>query len=214
MRALAKYIRKHVTNGFVASAAALVLLVGPMSGTAEAAVINENTAGLSVSTFFPGNSLTTPNGGPWDHIAFNWFSDAPGTTPAAFGTLFLLTQEYLGTPAALSGATPGFVAQSSSIAAGRYLFDEHVVLAPNTRYFFYANASGLLSGNSDVPGENLYFSFDANTNYATTPADGNYRLTGDIVQRAVAEPSTLFALLIGLGLLGAALARSGSPLRL
>ena len=57
---------------------------------------------------FPGQSITTPTGGPWDNLTFNWF-DSPGANivgiPIAGGTLFLLSSEYLGTPAALSSST-------------------------------------------------------------------------------------------------------------
>src|SRR5690242_7666954 len=63
-------------------------------------------------TFALGQSLMTPAGGPWNNLTFNWF-DTGGTpnlgvpSPIATGTLFLLNQEYLGTPAALSAATSG-----------------------------------------------------------------------------------------------------------
>src|SRR3954470_18243563 len=53
-----------------------------------------------------GQSLTTPAGGPWNDLTFNWFDTGgppyPGIpNPIATGTLFLLGQEYLGTPGAL-----------------------------------------------------------------------------------------------------------------
>jgi hypothetical protein len=176
--------------------AAAVLLCSSFS--ASAIVIDENTAGLSTSTFFPGNSLTTPNGPGWNSIEFNWFSDAPGTIPTAFGTLFILTTEYLGAPVGLSAATPGYLAQSLTLSAGKYILDPSVVLESDTHYFFYANAEGLLSGNSDVPGENLYFAFSANSNFVSNSADANYRLTGEAV--AVPVPSTLA--LLGIGIVG------------
>jgi hypothetical protein len=159
-----------------------------------AETIAENTVGLSSNTFFPGNSMTTPLGGGWNTIIFNWFSDAPGTTPTAFGTLFLLTQDYLGTPQDLSSATPGFLAQSQSTSGGLYGFDPAVTLAPNTRYFFYANASGLLSGANDVPDENLYFTFSANTSWSINPADANYRLAGQVIP----EPTIGILMMLGL----------------
>ena len=164
----------------------------------HADTIVENTAGLSINTFFPGNSLTTSLGGAWDTITFNWFSDAPGNTPTAFGTLFLLSQEYSGTPQDLSSATPGFLAESQSTSGGLYTFDPSMTLAQNTRYFFYTDASGQLSGNNDVNGENLYYTFSADTPFSADFRDANYRLTGQVVPEST--PTAIY-LVLGLAAL-------------
>jgi hypothetical protein len=91
---------------------AAVTLLGSTPWTAHADTITEYTAadGATISARF-GQSLMTPSGGPWHDLTFNFFTDVPPTTPTAAGTAFLLTQEYLGTPAALSSSTPGFLAQ-------------------------------------------------------------------------------------------------------
>jgi len=78
-----------------------------------------------------GAVVATPTGQAWNNITFNWI--APGPSPAAFGTLFVLTQEYLGTPAALSSATAGFLAASTGISGGMYDFAPGVTLLPTTR---------------------------------------------------------------------------------
>jgi hypothetical protein len=137
--------------------AALAVLTGVAPEAARADIIAQNTGEVDSGTTVPGQSVTTPLGGPWDAITFNFFTNP--TTPTASGTLFLLSKEYLGTPAALSSATSGFVAQSQSISGGKYIFDPGVTLQPNTQYFLYANASFLNSGGTHAlyPGGNLYF---------------------------------------------------------
>src|SRR5882757_8437152 len=108
----------------------LVLIAGVVAGLASAGVIDTNTAGAFSNTAFFGESFTTPGGGPFNNIAFNFFSDVPATTPTAGGTAFLLSQVYLGAPAGLTTATPGFLAQSTSISSGRYLFNPSLILQP------------------------------------------------------------------------------------
>jgi len=84
-----------------------------------------------------GQSLTTPTGGLWDNISFN-FIDSTGN-PYANGTLFLLTQEYLGTPGDLGSSTAGYLAASMSSAGGIWDFAPSVLLQGNTTYWFYMN---------------------------------------------------------------------------
>ncbi len=73
-------------------------------------------------------------GGPFDNINFN-FVDAVNPT----GDLFILTQAYAGTPPALSGTTPGFLAESTGVSGGVYQFDPTVTLSGSTQYFFYVD---------------------------------------------------------------------------
>ena len=128
----------------------------------------------------------------------HWFSDA-GITPNAFGTLFILDQQYLGTPNNLSAATLGYLSESISIAAGVYNFPAAFIVQPNTQYFLYANAFGFITGGFDVPGENSYGAGGGNFNSVAGAVDHNYRLSGSVVPAGVPEPSTL--LMLGTGLI-------------
>ena len=83
---------------------------------ARAVTIAENTAGTQVTgSAFWGQSFTTAPGSPTSSIAFNFFSFPGATTPVAVGDGFLLSMQYLGTPAALSSSTPGFLGQSDGL---------------------------------------------------------------------------------------------------
>lgn len=101
--------------------------------------------------FADGQSVTTPAGGPWDNIQFNFEQCASpsGTsclstttnTPFALGDLFLLSQIYDGLPSALSSATPGFIAEATTITGGVWTFAPNVTLSPGTQYFFYMDTA-------------------------------------------------------------------------
>ena len=104
---------------------------------ANAATITSSTAVSQLGQLIPGQSVTTPAGGPWNNITFNFFSDFAGT-PAAAGTLFLLSQEDsifnagATAPQNLSSSTAGYIAQSQSISGGVYVFAPSLVLQPST----------------------------------------------------------------------------------
>ena len=130
-------------------------------------------------------------------MRFNWFSDIATTMPTAFGTLTLLDQEYLGTPAALSAATLGFVGHSTGIAAGQYVFDPLVILNPNTQYFAYASQAGLLAGELNGSyADGILYSDNASgqngTFFQFADQDAAFRLEGSRAPVAtMPEPSTL-----------------------
>jgi hypothetical protein len=146
------------------------------------------------ATFALGQSLTTPAGGPWNNLAFNWFNTGgppnPGVPgPIAVGTLFLLSQEYLGAPAALGPATAGYIAQSQSIASGMYHFQDNVTIQPNTTYFFYTNQTvPNNSGDGNVIPGTAYANQGAGGNYVRLAGaiDARFRLQGDVVPEPVA----------------------------
>jgi hypothetical protein len=181
--------------------AALALLLG--GGSARADTITQNIAG----PFAPigglpsfGQSLMTPSGGPWHDLTFNFFSDVPATTPTAAGTAFLLTQEYLGTPANLSSA-PGLQAQTSNIVAGQWIFAPGVTVQPNTMYWVYQNSIvPQLSLGNVVPSIHSYFANTANSDFSSQSASTNFRLSGDVVPAVVPEPARLT--LLGISAVG------------
>jgi hypothetical protein len=124
-----------------------------VSGHAWAGTITQNTTGTTATTntgFSDGQSVTTPTGGPWDDIGFNFVQcgNPSGTSclagtnsPYALGDLYLLTQMYDGLPSGLSGSTPGFVAEATTITGGVWTFAPGVTLNPSTQYFFYMDTA-------------------------------------------------------------------------
>jgi hypothetical protein len=177
-----------------ALAAGLMLFSSVRTATASSIAINTGGGAISAGEFYWGQDFTTAAGGGWDTLTFNFFSDVPATTPIAAGTAFILTQEYLGTPAALSSLTPGFVAASTGVSGGEWVFNAAVTLAGNTHYWIYENALLQLSGNNNVPGQQYYFS--SGGNFSGAGNDINYELSGNAVA-AVPEPASL--LLLGSG---------------
>jgi hypothetical protein len=184
---------------FVAVLAFVGLISGfaPPEAHATPITIASATGGTSTATvFFWGQDFTTIAGGPWDDITFNFYSGPGATNPEAVGTAFLLNQEYLGTPASLSTATPGFLASTSTISGGAYVFASSVVLQPLTHYWLYGNAIFSLTGG---PGNSGVVYVSTGGNFTSAPDSANYRVAGDIAS-SVPEPATL--LLLGTGLAG------------
>lgn len=196
-----------------------------VSGNAWAAIITQNTTGTSATIgtgFFDGQSVTTPTGGPWDDIGFNFVQcgNPSGTSclaginsPYALGDLYLLTQVYDGLPSGLSSSTPGFVAEATTIVGGVWTFASSVTLNPSTQYFFYmdtafSGAENLYSIGNPYPGGQAY---GANTGNGPTygPDDSPlanvdyvFALTGTAASSTVPEPGT--GALTGLVLAGLA----------
>ena len=118
---------------------------------------------------------------------------------------YLLTQQYLGAPQDLSAATPGFLATSTGVSGGAFVFDSTLTLLSNTKYYLYGTSTFTASGGNFVPGGEAYFSTNAATPFTTSVSDdlaglesANYILSGTAAT-AVPEPSTLvpLALLFG-----------------
>jgi hypothetical protein len=175
-----------------------------VTSAANAGTILEYTAGTFVTggPLYPGESFTTPSGGPWDDITFNFYESG---LPAAFGTGFLLDQSYAGQPSALSSSTPGFLA-SATASGGEYSFASSLVLQPDTTYYLYSNSSDgpLDGGPSSVAGITNYFSQPNLTTNATTdfaPSTGvlNFLVAGTVASSSVPEPSSVWLVLPALG---------------
>jgi hypothetical protein len=175
----------------------------------RASTVAENTDGTQLNgfAFYDGQSFTTTNLTPANNITFNFFSDSPATTPAAFGTGFLLSMEYLGTPDALSAATPGFLGMATA-SGGFYTFASSLTLSPGVQYWVYENAliplsavSGEVSGGGGnlYSGGHGYFSTSASGAFAGFTSSNNFRVTS-----AVPESGTSGLLLLGIIVLFAA----------
>jgi len=184
-----------------------VALFGALAVTAQAGPIVQYLNGTFSFAAGPtgqteGESFTTPGGGPWNSISFNFYSDSPATTPGAVGTAYLLSMAYAGTTAALSNATPGFIASSTSNAGGIYTFGSAVTLQPNTQYWIFSdtafpfNVTGSITAGTSAQSE---YTGDPFVNSLSNVL--NFTLSGGVV--AAPEPSTWA--LTGVALCGLAL---------
>jgi hypothetical protein len=182
-----------MTRKLIMATLAIVLLPGVH---AFAGIITSNSTGTSLSNVNGvgslGQSVTTPTGGPWDHLSFH-FVKSDGTDYAQ-GTLYLLSQSYSGNRFGLSSGTAGFLASTSTITAGNWVFADNVTIQQNTHYFFYMDSLFLgpevkFSLFNPYLGGNTFQATGAG-NYAATPAnDLRFSLNGTEVS-AVPEPST------------------------
>ena len=163
-------------------------------------IISQNVGSIGSNISFPGIAVTTPGGGPWNNITFNFYDFDTGqpTQPEASGDLFLLTSTYAGTPTGLSNLTAGFLAQSVGSAGGQWQFAPSVTLSPNTTYYFFTDEQfshtgiGGRGGIVDL-GADSYFAGNALSNYVgggdPADTDWDYRLQGQ-QGTVIPEPST------------------------
>ena len=183
--------------GFVVTACLLSLTVaacesdsgtsigGPGRATGELKTLVDMTDGLEVTaggtgTFnFAGQSFVIPGSGSYTGARFHWYSFQ--RTPVAFGTLTLLTQEYLGLPGDLGPSTPGFVARSAEASNGVYEFAETVTLTAGTKYWVYTDTQGSFAGSFDediYPDGDRYLTGIRSQPFRKTPASG--RMVGGV----------------------------------
>jgi hypothetical protein len=79
-----------------------------------------------------GQSFTTPSGGPFDDITFNFFL---GGNAFASGTAYLFSAAYTGSPDGLSTASD--LATSTGVADNEYVFSDSVTLQADTTYYVF-----------------------------------------------------------------------------
>ena len=108
--------------------------------------IADVTAGSVGTDNYPGQSVYVP-WGVYSHLRFQWYTRT--RQAAAFGKLYLLTQEFLGRPVDLPNAT-GIVAVTSVIEQGEFVFDPALQLSGAKTYWFYADAFGAYSTSFDI----------------------------------------------------------------
>ncbi len=146
------------------------------------------TAGSTGTYNFAGQSFTTPGTSGITNLRFNWYSW--GASPVAFGTLYLLSQEYLGLPGDLSPSTPGFIARSESIVGNQYVFAPGVSLAGGNQYWVYTDTQEAFVTSfygSTYAGGDLYvtgvstFPFHKAIATPTGFLDANFRLQGAVI---------------------------------
>jgi hypothetical protein len=128
-------------HALVGMIVAVSVLASTSASTPSSITLAEVTAGeTGTSNNYVGQSVAIEGRGAFNRIRFNWF-DRSGA-PVAFGTLYILDREYLGTPPDLSESTAGFIARSEAIADGQYIFHPGVVLRGSRQYWFYTDTQG------------------------------------------------------------------------
>ncbi len=154
-----------------------------------------------------GQSFTTPGGGPWNNITFNFFNQSNDGTPYAFEDVYLFSQPFTGDASdttALTSAT-GYLGMSTG-SGTVYQFSPTIQLNGNTQYFIYTGgASGLAGLAIETPGSysggDMYYNPDGITPYVLaqdapdnlsgSPQDAPFQLSGDPVSAATPLPSTM-----------------------
>jgi hypothetical protein len=192
---------------------ALVLALGVACPGSAQTVITQSTTGTFPSQgsgFYLGQSATTPAGNSWDNLSFSF--DASGT-PYANGELFLLSSAYAGAPSGLSSSTTGYVASTTDIESGEWVFAPDVTLDASTQYYFYDatafSGTEVLYAASDVysGGEAFQANDSSGPFYAISSADINFTLSAtDVPEPGVASLAGLA--LVGFGALRARFRRA------
>jgi hypothetical protein len=171
-------------------------VIAVCSTHASAATISSFTTAEDGLVLVPGQSVTTPAGGPWNNLTFSWLFFG---SPTASGLLFLLTEPYTGNLLGLNSATPGFLASTSTIVAGAYVFSPSVTVQLGKQYFFYSPIDIALTGSftRGYPGGNL---FDASegTFVSKPDFDADFLFSGLVITTSAPEPEPLVLILAGL----------------
>ena len=188
--------------------AAALLITGVASVSAAVVVEYGPASSPAGHAQAPGQSVTTPAGGPWSSIQFSWIRSSDGSRLAE-GSLFLLSSAYAGVPADLSSSTTGFLGVGTVSGGGvgtSYTFDPSVTLQPNTQYFFFSNNRPGGAGAVDIDGDGTYTggsrygSGNGTGGFIARPGDVSFVLQG---VSPVPEPGETAT--VGLGLAAAVL---------
>ena len=191
-----------LVSGLVVSGIA----VSSVFSSANADVITSNTSAEGTTAGYIGQSVTTGNGGPWNNITFNFFSNTAATNPSASGNLFIFSQAYSGIVGNLSSGATGYLADTTTISGGKYIFQSNLTLQPQTQYFFYSNAlffpTVAISFSNPYPGGNAYRDIGGSSGtFGSNPLfDYAFQLNGTIL--AVPEPLNILGATAGLVLFG------------
>jgi hypothetical protein len=184
--------------------AAIAIAVSSLAPIARADTITEyrvHNAGVNGSATPVGQSVTTPTGGPWHSITFNFYDF--GSNPFATGNLYLLDQAYAGTPAALSSSTTGYIGTGTA-SGGVWTFDPSVTLQASTQYFFYLDTVPGTTLQSDsangYAGGRLYVAGSTASNYFSSAGDDlNFTLEGTASPAPIPGAGLLSYLVVGCG---------------
>jgi len=169
-------------------------------------IISSDTSGISGSTsYYPqGDIITTPAGGPWDDLTFNFYFYNGSLNPSASGDLYIFTTPVTENVGSISSSDPGFLAMASA-SGNLWTFATGVELDPDTTYYFYnTTASSDEYGSGDA---GVYAPLGGSFEPAGLTVD--YSLAGDVA--AVPEPGSFSLLLMAIGVLG--LVAGGKNLR-
>jgi hypothetical protein len=186
----------------ILSAIAVATLLPSVS--LRAVTIAEHIGGAfeQTSTDFRGQSFTTPEGA-FNNIAFNFFSDAPATTPWAQGNAFLFSMPFSEGPTDMSSMSPGFLGEATA-ADGFWTFDPSMTLLGDTQYYFYmCGVSNFITSGPGYGGGSFYIvsgGFASQPWNQNTGQSCNFRVTGSPVPET---GMTLWLLALGVfGLFG------------
>ena len=145
---------------------------GTLATVVDVPISVDVTDGLTGTWNWAGQSVTIPSGANVGNVRFAWYHYNPRGETTAFGRIYVLDREFLGVPGDLGPSMPGFLARSEPEASGtsgglstqgsEYTLPDSLVLAGNTRYWFYTDKQGAYAYSFD---KDLY-------------ADGNLYVTG------------------------------------
>ncbi|HUP03291.1 MAG TPA: hypothetical protein VMU19_04845 [Bryobacteraceae bacterium] len=177
-----------------------LLLLGVAASGSATSLASLTSGGSIHNGAAYGQSVTTPNGGPWDNIDFNFMDDSNNY---AIGGLYVLTEAYTGAPGDLSPSTAGYLGFTSTITDGVWNFSG-VTLSSDTQYFFYMDSIVPLGQGVDLVSPSAYaggntYAAGGGTFVSFSGYDMEFVLAGDQVSNTP-EPGTLALVACGLGL--------------